>query len=100
MSTAKKRKINCEGRVFNSEWCTKYFVIPHNQGVICLVCQNIIAVIKEYNINCHYTTKHTFQFKIVGQVRIDKIDQKKNSFKKQQSVFTTYKKKLRTGDKA
>ena len=93
MSTAKKRKIDCEGRVFNSEWCTKYFVIPHNQGVICLVCQNTVAVIKENNINRHYTTKHSFQLdKIVGQARIDKIEQMKNSFKKQQSIFTTYKK--------
>ena len=71
----------------------KIFVIPHNRGVICLVCQNTIAVIKEYNINRHYTIKHSFQFdKIVGQARIDKIEQMKNSFKKQQSVFTTYKK--------
>ena len=50
MSTAKKRKIDCEGRVINSEWCKKYFVIPHNQGGICLVFQNTIAVIKEYII--------------------------------------------------
>ena len=90
MSSAKKRKIDCEGKVFNSEWCTKYFVIPRNQDAICLVFQNTIAVIKEYNINRHCTTKHFFQFdKIVGQARIDKIEQMKNSFKKQQSVFTT-----------
>ena len=89
MSTAEKRKLDCEGRVFNSEWCTKYFVIPHNQGVF----QNTIAVIKEYNINRHCTTKHSFQFdKIIGQARINKIEQMKNCFKKQQSVFTTYKK--------
>ena len=88
MSTAKKRKIDCEARVFNSEWCTKYFVIPHNLCVICLVCQNTTAVFKEYNINRHYTTKHSFQFnKIVGQARIDKIEQMKNSFMKQHSVF-------------
>ena len=92
MSTAKKQKIDCEGRVFNSEWCTKYFVIPHNQGVICLVLQNSIAVIKEYNINCCYMTKHSFHFnKIVGQTQINKIEQMKKFFKKQQNIFTTYK---------
>ena len=88
MSSAKKQKIDCERRVFNSEWCTEYFVIPDNQGVICLVCQNTIAVIKEYNINRHYTTKHSFQFnKIVGQARIDKIEQMKNSFKSTTECF-------------
>ena len=28
-----------EGRVFNSERCSKYLLVPHNQGV---VCQNTI----------------------------------------------------------
>ena len=32
MWAAKKQKIDDDGRVFNSEWCTKYFVVPHNQG--------------------------------------------------------------------
>ena len=54
MLAAKKRKIDDEGRVFNSEWCTKYFVVPHNQGVVCLVCQSTIAVIKEYIVKRHW----------------------------------------------
>ena len=33
MSAAKKRKIDDERRVFNNEWCTKYLVVSHNQGV-------------------------------------------------------------------
>ena len=37
MSAAKKRKLDDEGRVFNSEWCAKYFVVPHKQGAVCLV---------------------------------------------------------------
>ena len=24
-----------EGRVFNSERCSKYLLVPHNQGVVC-----------------------------------------------------------------
>ena len=81
MSVAKKRKIDDEERVFNSEWCTKYLVAPHNQGVVCLVCQVTIAVMKEYNAKRHYTTKHSSQFdKIVGQARVDKIEHLKKSF--------------------
>ena len=93
MSAAKKRKIDDEGRVFNIELYTKYLVTPHNQGVVCLVCQVTIAVMKEYNAKHHYTTKHSSQFdKIVGQARVDKIKHLKKSFEKQQGVFTTYKK--------
>ena len=53
----------------------KNLVAPHNQGVVCLVCQVTIAVMKEYNVKRHYTTKHSSQFdKIVGQARVDKIE--------------------------
>ena len=43
MSAAKKQKIDDEGRVFNSEWCSRYLVGPHNEGVVCLVCENTFA---------------------------------------------------------
>ena len=75
MSAAKNRKIDDEGNVFSGEWCTKFIVVPHNQGVFCLVCQVTIAGMKENNIKRHYTTKHSSQFdKIVGQARVDKIE--------------------------
>jgi len=75
MSATKKRKIDDEGRVFNSEWCTKYFVVPHNQGAVCFICRSTIAVIKEYDVKRHYSSTHSFQFdKIVGQARVDKIE--------------------------
>ena len=100
MSAAKKGKIDDEGRVFNNEWCTKFIVAPHKQGVFCLVCQITIAVMKEYNIKRHYTTKHSSQFdKIVGQARVDKIEHLKKSIKKQQGIFTIYKKNSELGTK-
>ena len=92
MSAAKKRKTDDVGRVFNSEWCTRFIIVPHNQGVFYLVCQITIAVMKEYDIKRYYTTKHLSQFdKIVGQARVDKIEHLKNSIKKQ-GVFTPHKK--------
>ena len=72
MSAAKKQEIDDGGRVFNSKWCSKYLVVPHNQGV---VCQNTNAVMIEYNIKRHCTTKHSFQFdEILGQTQVDKIE--------------------------
>ena len=58
MSSTTKQKIYDEERVFNSEWRSNYLVVPHNQGVV----QNTIAVMKEYNVKRHYTTKHSSQF--------------------------------------
>ena len=46
MSAAKKGKTDDEGRIFNSEWCSKYLFVPHNQGVVGLVCQDTIAITK------------------------------------------------------
>ena len=40
MSAAKKWKID--------EWYTKFIVVPHNNGVFCLICQITIAVMKEF----------------------------------------------------
>ena len=75
MYSVMKRKIDDEGRVLNSEWCSKYIVDPHNHGVVCLICQNTISVMKEYNVTLHYTTKHSSQFdEILGQAQVDKIE--------------------------
>ena len=93
MLAAKRQKIYDKGRIFNSEWYTKFIVVPHNQSLFCFVCQITIAAMQEYDIKCHHTTKHSSQFdKIVRQARVDKIDHLKRSIKKQQGVFNTYKK--------
>ena len=93
MSPSKKRKINHERRKFSNEWCVKYFIVQHNQDVVCLICQSTIAVMKEYNIKRHYCTKHFASYdSIVGQSRVDKMQQLKKSLSKQQEVFHGYKK--------
>ena len=74
MSAAEKRNIYDERRVFNSEWFSKFLVIPHDQGVVCLVCQYTIAAMKEYNVKWHYATKHSSKFdEILGQAPVAKI---------------------------
>jgi len=93
MSAAKNRKIDDEGRIFNNDWSNKYFVIQHNEGAVCVICQTTIAVIKEYNIKRHYTSKHSTTYDaLIGQARVDKLEQMAKSIKKQQGVFTNYKK--------
>ncbi|XP_067940313.1 general transcription factor II-I repeat domain-containing protein 2-like [Watersipora subatra] len=58
MSGPKKRKVDRECRVFKKEWTTKYLFTEHRSSVVCLICQETVAVFKEYNISRHFTTKH------------------------------------------
>ena len=91
MSATKKRKIDDEGRIFNKDWSSKYFVIQHNQGTVCVICQTTIAVMKEYNIKRHYTTKHSTIYDAVeGQDRVNKLEEMTKALKKQQGIFTHF----------
>ena len=93
MSTSKKRKVDYERCKCNNEWCVKYFTVQHNPDVVCLICQSTIAVMKKHNIKRHYCTKHSASYdSIVGQSRVDKMQQLKKSLSKQQEVFDGYKK--------
>ena len=44
--------------MFNKEWTTNYFFTEVRSTAVCLICQETIAVFKEYNISRHFTTKH------------------------------------------
>ena len=57
-SAQKKRKIEDECRTFNTEWTYKYFFTNFGSKAICLLCQEIVAVFKEYNLKRHFQTKH------------------------------------------
>ena len=57
MCASKKRKVDSEGRVFNKEWATKYFFTEVCSMAVCLICQETVAVFKEYNISRHFDTK-------------------------------------------
>ena len=58
MTENKKRKIESEGRVFNSEWTNKYLFTVVNSKIPCLVCRNMVSVPKEYNLRRHFETNH------------------------------------------
>ena len=50
METSKKRKLANKGRVFNEKWLENYFMMEDSGKPLCLVCREVIAVIKEYNV--------------------------------------------------
>ncbi|XP_061589548.1 SCAN domain-containing protein 3-like [Cololabis saira] len=61
LSKALKRKVDSEGRTDKEEWKEKYaFILPDfiNAKPVCLICNEVVAVCKEYNIRRHHDTKH------------------------------------------
>ena len=58
----KKRKIDVENRSFKCSWTEDFFAMEHLGSVLCLICQETIAVQKDYNIKRHYSTKHASKF--------------------------------------
>lgn len=54
----KKRKVDSECRVFKEEWTWKYFFTLFKEKPVCLLCNTTVAVLKEYNIQRHFKTKH------------------------------------------
>ena len=100
VSIRKKRKIDHECRVFKSSWTFDFFVVEHNECLLCLICQEKISVFKEYNIKRHYSTKHAVKFdNLTGQVRIDRVNLLKASVTSQQSYFKTAKLSSETATK-
>ena len=86
---SKKRKVDIEGRIFNENWTDKYFFINNFNGKpLCLICKQIIAVIKEHNIQRHYNTNHQDYKTCLGQIRKDKIQFLIKELSAQQITFT------------
>ena len=56
---------------------------------VCLVCNQQVAVLKEYNIRQHYETHHKEKYEhFKGQLRKDEINKLMAGLKKQQSTFS------------
>ncbi|CAG9836533.1 unnamed protein product [Diabrotica balteata] len=53
-----KRKIDSKNRIYKESWESDYLIVNNNGKLQCLVCMNVVAVPKEYNVRIHYTTVH------------------------------------------
>ena len=86
---SKKRKISDGGRTFQERWTEQYFFVQVSSKPICLICNNAVSSLKEYNIKRHYVTNHALAYdKFKDQFRKDKVAELKNVLVGQQSVFT------------
>ncbi|ESN91316.1 hypothetical protein HELRODRAFT_125570, partial [Helobdella robusta] len=64
-----------------------YFVVQQADVILCLICQETIAVHKECNIKRHYCSKHRKFDSVVGQIRTDRINSMKQEIVAPQSLF-------------
>ena len=86
MSSAKKRKIVDERRVFQKEWTDMFFFIEERGKPFCLKCKRPLAVMKQENLKRHYETNHPELKKLDGELRKMKIEEFKKNLYAQQSV--------------
>lgn len=87
-SSSKYRKVDQERRIFQEKWTEEYFFVMFREKPICLICNEAVAVLKEYNLRRHYLTKHLEKYgKVTGQLRSDNIEKLKRNLAGQQNIF-------------
>uniref|UniRef100_A0A672FRL1 SPIN-DOC-like zinc-finger domain-containing protein n=1 Tax=Salarias fasciatus TaxID=181472 RepID=A0A672FRL1_SALFA len=71
------------------KWTKAYFVVPHGSDkVMCLICKQVNAMLKDFNIKRHYDTNHKTYDKFTTEERTSKLEQLKRGYNAQQLVFT------------
>ncbi|XP_075693734.1 general transcription factor II-I repeat domain-containing protein 2B-like [Rhinoderma darwinii] len=87
MSTPRQRKVDSENRSFKQRWEMDYLFVKTKNKPQCLVCFQILAVCKEYNVKRHYVSQHEFQYsKYTGDLRLAVINDLKNKLNSQAPV--------------
>ncbi|XP_066471476.1 EPM2A-interacting protein 1-like isoform X1 [Tiliqua scincoides] len=85
----KRRKVDLECRIFNPEWGVKYFFVHSGDKALCLVCNETVAVLKEYNLRRHYETRHKITYAdFTGQQRLEAFEIMQRNLLSQQAAFT------------
>lgn len=49
--------------VFQDKWTDVYFCIQYQDKTPCLICQETVGVMKDYNCKRHYESKHSKHIK-------------------------------------
>ena len=75
--------------MFNEKWGENYFFVEaDNHTANCLICSKSIAVLKEYNLWCHYETKHQSKYsKLLDKLHTEKFQSMKRNLQGQRSLF-------------
>ena len=89
MDEKRKRKIDDECRQFQEEWSLKYFFIKSGDKALCVICNETVAVMKEYNLRRHHQSKHQEKYAhLEGEVRAEKFAKLQNQLTSQRTLFS------------
>uniref|UniRef100_A0A3Q3JPD4 SPIN-DOC-like zinc-finger domain-containing protein n=1 Tax=Monopterus albus TaxID=43700 RepID=A0A3Q3JPD4_MONAL len=89
-SRGAKRKIDQENRVFQVRWETDYLFIDFKGKPMCLVCLEILSVMKDFNISRHYNILHKVKYaKYTTAARAAIVADLKSKVQKQRYLFFT-----------
>ena len=53
------------------QWCFDYSATKHSDKVLCLMCNNFMAVQKGYNIQKYYKNKYTSEYKKIWDSKVN-----------------------------
>jgi Spin-doc zinc-finger len=82
-------------RNFQKRWTIEYFFTKIGNEAVCLICNEKISSIKEYNIKRHYNSKHMCNYdKYKGQLRMDKAEEMIEKLDKQQNLILSFSKSV------
>ena len=89
MGEKRRRKIDNERRQSQEEWSFKYFLIKSAEKAGCVICNEILAVLKEYNLCRRYQSKHQSNCsQLKGKVRAEKLAKLQHQIIAPRSLFT------------
>ncbi|XP_069596686.1 general transcription factor II-I repeat domain-containing protein 2B-like [Ranitomeya imitator] len=85
----RQRKVDSENRSFKQRWEMDYLFVKSKNKPQCLVCFQILAVCKEYNVKRHYISQHEIQYsKYTGDLRLAVINDLKSKLNSEPMVPT------------
>ena len=89
MAKKRKRKIDDKCRQFQKEWGLKYFFIKSAEKALCVICNETVAVWKEYNLCRRYRSKHQSNCsQLKGIVLAEKLAKLQHQIIAQRSLCT------------
>ncbi|KAK7893660.1 hypothetical protein WMY93_022812 [Mugilogobius chulae] len=65
----RNRQWHTDKRHFKNTWEDEYFFTEINSKAVCLICNQSVAVLKEYNLRHHFETKHAAFSRFKGEER-------------------------------
>lgn len=96
-----ERKVDAENRGFQDRWEAEYMFTEIKGKPMCLLCEESLAAMKEYNLRRHYQMSQKDKDKNMDtEQRLQKVEELKRGLKSRQALFTKAKSQSEAAVKA